>query len=182
VKWRLLQIVQADAARGTTQVISRRINMIARDSVVELQMEEDEISFVVPSEVDGLRRLQVGAVAGVRLMLEKGHLTGPKIEATIDEIEELLMPALRHLPGVSHLLVSGPELEDVMRQLASNDGAVSISTVEALFNQVAAIATGSPARLQHIPTDPGFVLALVLLREVMHHGGFSSVSLLPKKS
>jgi hypothetical protein len=156
--------------------------MIERDGVVELQMEGNEISFVVPSEVDGLRRIQVGAAAGVRLILEKGHLTGPKVEAVIEEIEELLMPALRHLPGASHLLVSGPELAGVMRQLASNGGAVSISAVEALFNQVAAIATGSPARVQHIPTDPGFVLCLVLLREVMHHGGFSSVSVVPSRS
>lgn len=156
--------------------------MIERDDVVELQIGVNGIFFIVSSEVEGLRRLQVGSVAGVRLMLERGHLTGAKIEAAIAEIEDLVMPALRNLPGVSHLVVSGPELAGVMQQLASNCGAVSISTVEALFNQVADIAIGSPGRSQPIPVAPGFVLGLVLLREVMHHGGFSSVSLLPRKS
>ena len=57
-------------------------------------------------------------------------------------------------------------------------GGVSIESVESLFNQLADYAAGSPVAWRHAASPGRVALSLVVLREVMHHGGFRSVSLL----
>ncbi len=155
--------------------------MIERDGSVELHLAGNEISIGVSAQTGNGRRLRMGSVAGIRTNLERGPLAGSILESAIAEIEDLIMPALRSLQGASDLRVSGPELASVIQELGSHGAAVPISAVEALFNEVADIASGSPARLHRVSTEPGFVLGLVLLREVMHHGGFSSASAVPEK-
>jgi hypothetical protein len=157
------------------------MNEIERGSIVELQLDEGKISFGVSSGAGIIQRFEAGSVAGARAVLEQGHLTASKIEVAIAEVEDLIMPTLRSFARGSDLRVSGPELVGVLRNLASKGETVSISTVEALFNQVAGVASGSPPSLHEVPTEPRLVLGLVVLREVMHHGGFSSVSVLPGK-
>ena len=89
------------------------------------------------------------------------------------------MPMIRALPGGAELRVSGSELAEVLALVSAGDGvAVPIESVEGLFNQLADYATGSPVAWRHAASPGRVALGLVVLREVMHHGGFRSVSLL----
>jgi len=70
-------------------------------------------------------------------------------------------------------------LAEVLALLSAGDGAaVPIESVESLFNQLADYAAGSPVAWRHAASPGRVALGLVVLREVMHHGGFRSVSLL----
>ncbi len=89
------------------------------------------------------------------------------------------MPMIRSLPGSAELGVSGSELAEVLALLSAGDGvAVPIESVESLFNQLADYAAGSAVAWRHAASPGRVALGLVVLREVMHHGGFRSVSLL----
>ena len=89
------------------------------------------------------------------------------------------MPVIRALPGSAELRVSGSELAEVLALVSAGDGvAVPIESVEGLFNQLADYAAGWPVVWRHAASPGRVALGLVVLREVMHHGGFRSVSLL----
>lgn len=114
-------------------------------------------------------------IAELRHLLGHRPLDGMTVETLIAMVEDLVMSPLRDLPATESLLLAGDELAQVQGLLPSTDknqAGISIETVEVLFNQLADRAAGSPSAWVH-STDAGtVVLGLVVLREVMHHGGF----------
>lgn len=139
---------------------------------VGLRLEADGVTF--------LGRRTVGPLAGVRSGLERGRVSAAWLERAIAEVEELIMPLIRDLPAGAELGVSGSELAVVVALVSGGEGgAVPIESVEELFNQLADYAAGSPVAWRHAVPAERVALGLVVLREVMHHGGFRSVSLLP---
>jgi len=55
---------------------------------------------------------------------------------------------------------------------------MEIAEVERLFNFIVDVAYGTPAKMLGVPENREFAAALLYLRELMHHAGFSSVYLL----
>ncbi|MBL8830560.1 MAG: hypothetical protein JNM18_26540 [Planctomycetaceae bacterium] len=53
---------------------------------------------------------------------------------------------------------------------------LEISTVEDVFGRLASVAYGAPATQLGIPESRSFAAAVLVLRELMHHAGFASVS------
>lgn len=108
-----------------------------------------------------------------------GHVppTPNELETAIEVIEDGLMPALRSLPKHSLLTTAGIEFREIAEAagISSNKPGLDTATVEMLFNRLAEVAYGAPAAHVGIPTSSAFVAALLVLREVMHHGGFESV-------
>ena len=142
-----------------------------------MRLEGDQLDFVAPAP-GGSGYSHGGSVSSIRAVLAQGHLTEASLETTIARVEELIMPILRSMPARAHLRVSGEELERIFQLLPVNDGtAVSTETLENLFNDLADSAGGSPVAWRHSLSPDGVALGLVVLREVMHHGGFRSVSL-----
>ena len=142
-----------------------------------MQFEGDDLDFVASagSESGQSRR---GSVSSIRVGLVRGRLTETDLESTIAHVEDIIMPILRSLHASAHFRVSGEELEKVFQLLPVSDGAaVSTETLESLFNELADYASGSPVAWRHSSSPDDVALALVVLREVMHHGGFHSVSL-----
>ena len=65
---------------------------------------------------------------------------------------------------------------DLLASTAGGDGAaVPIDAVEHLFNQLADHAAGSTVAWRHPVPAASVALGLLLLREVMPHGGFDTV-------
>lgn len=145
---------------------------------IELRLEGMDAHFLRDSDDEDTRQFPIGTLARIRDVMHPGHVTASGMESAIAEIEDLIMPVLRNVGPAPHLRVSGPELERVMGILGSEDKGegVPISAVESLFNRVADIASGAPVGQWQVATDPDFALGLILLREVMHHGGFAAVS------
>jgi hypothetical protein len=141
-----------------------------RRRTVGLRLEDDRLNFFDST---------AGSLSGVRSGLEAGRLDAAVLERAIAEVEDLIMPTIRSLPRTAELVVSGSELAEVLALLpAGGGGGVSIESVESLFNQLADYAAGSPVAWRHAASPGRVALGLVVLREVMHHGGFRSVSLL----
>jgi hypothetical protein len=141
-----------------------------RGRTVGLRIEGDRLIFLDST---------AGMLSGVRSGLGTGRLDAAALERAIAEVEDLIMPTIRSLPRTAELVVSGSELAEVLALLpAGAGGAVSVESVESLFNQLADVAAGSPVAWRHAASPGRVALGLVVLREVMHHGGFRSVSLL----
>jgi hypothetical protein len=114
------------------------------------------------------------------VQLQKGKLPRPaEIERQIEVVEDWLMPLLRmHLPQRSDsqsLFCDAAFLNRLHLGSASN-AALGIAEIERSFNELADIAAGHPAAHSRLPLDADFTARLVLLREVMHHGGFAVAS------
>lgn len=90
------------------------------------------------------------------------------------------MPAMAALPTRRHLSTSAPEIWSIAGVAGLKPPAhLAIETVEMLFNQLADAAYGIPAARLGIPSDRGFAASLLLLRELLHHGSFGSIMVLP---
>lgn len=119
-----------------------------------------------------------GAVSGIRRILEHGGLTEQGLEAAIAQAEDLLMPLLVARAGSGQLELAGQELADIFQLLDTEArGLVSIAKIEQLFNQLADHAAGTPQSWRQPVPAPQAALALLILRECMHHGGFGSARL-----
>jgi hypothetical protein len=98
-----------------------------------------------------------------------------ELEAAIEAVEDLVMPLHRVLPAGVTLHVESVE----RAALAPLAQARTRDELEALFDRAAAIAQGRPASSDPELADPETVAALVLLREVMHHLGFTQLRIAP---
>jgi hypothetical protein len=121
-----------------------------------------------------------GSIAAVRTGLARSPLHEGRLELAIAQVEDLIMPMLRTMPPAATLEVLGTELVAVVDLLAQGDGggtgAVRIEAVENLFNQLADHAAGSAVAWRHPVPAASVALGLLVLREVMHHGGFEAVT------
>ena len=149
-----------------------------RDTIIRMQIAGDDLRFSVfeNSGAGEARSVSVGSVAPIRRILRHEPVTAPELEAAIAEVEDLIMPVIRTLPAGGVLEAEGRELSEVAETLPSSGmEQVPLEDVEHLFNRLANVAMGSPAGSQGVPVTTSFALGLVVLREVMHHGGYQSV-------
>jgi len=153
-------------------------SMINQADYVWLKLQGDQLSFIVATENDNDKSIH-GSVTSIRNILEKGRLTGVEIEKAINSTEDLIMPMLRSLPKRNKLMVDGPEFEKVITQ-RTDDVNVSLEEIESLYRQLADCVEGSPNAWRQAMIPEQVALGLVVVREVMHHGGFRCVSLMPR--
>jgi len=161
----------------------RHESELGRDTIIRLQIAGDNLQFSVleNSGAGEARSASVGSIAPVRSILRHEPVTAAELEAVIAEVEDLIMPVIRTLPSGGVLEVEGRELCEVAEALPSlGVEPAPIEAVEHLFSRLANVATGSPAGSQGVPVTASFALGLVVLREVMHHGGYHSVLRLPR--
>lgn len=141
-----------------------------QDRTVGLRLEADRLN---------LFDWTAGSLSSARRGLETERLDVATLERAIAQAEDLIMPTVRSSSRTAELAVSGSELAEVLALLPPDaDGAVWVELVESLFNQLVNYAAGPPVAWRHAAPPSRIALSLVVLREVMHHGGFRSVSLL----
>lgn len=90
-----------------------------------------------------------------------------ELELAIEEIEPAIMALGLQLPAGTELVLGGPEAH----RLDLPAGGQHRDEVEHLFQRLAAISLGRPAKSERLPDDPQFFAAALLLRELMHHLG-----------
>jgi hypothetical protein len=107
--------------------------------------------------------------------------TPAELERAIEVIEDELMRVRRSLPvGMGqHLLAQGVALNEVARA-ADARAELPLDTVERLFQRLASEALGNPSARQGLPAGNQFVATVLILREFMHHLGFTSVRFEPR--
>ena len=105
-----------------------------------------------------------------------------ELEQLIADVEDVLMPQVARIRQLAPLPLASADavfgrIAEVAGVSAQANALLDIDAVERVFNRLASVAAGHPARHEGIPEDLDFVAALVLLREVMHHAGFPALSL-----
>jgi hypothetical protein len=100
-----------------------------------------------------------------------------ELEAAIEAVENLVMPLHRVLPADDTLCVVTPA--GGAAPFAPLMEAGTRDQLEGLFNRAAAIAQGRPTGSDPALADPQVMAALVILREVMHHLGFTQLRFAP---
>lgn len=124
------------------------------------------------------RMFEAGSLTDVLACLEHEPPAPAELEFAIAGIEDALMPVIRSLPEHSSLSATGMHFREVAKAAGVSktpDSRLDTAAVETLFNLLADVAYGLPATQAGIPTNRVFVAALLVLREVLHHGGFKSV-------
>ncbi|KRG40534.1 hypothetical protein ARC78_12530 [Stenotrophomonas pictorum JCM 9942] len=104
------------------------------------------------------------------------------LERAIARTEDALMPQIPALRAHLHLQLDCADavlapLTGLLVLPAQARPVLQIEQVEHAFNLLARVAAGMPARSVGLPEQPGFVAALVVVRELMHHVGWRQLRL-----
>ena len=141
---------------------------------VRCRLRQDLLTLTVASGTAPIERIACPLDA-VRQVLLPDRLDGARLEQAIARTEDLIMPILARLPPQARLQVLGTDMQAIRDLLQDDPGdAVPLASVEHLFNHFAERVLGSVSSWPY-DTDPGTIaLPLVVLRELMHHGGFDA--------
>jgi hypothetical protein len=96
-----------------------------------------------------------------------------ELEVAIAEVEDVVMPLAKLLPAGAAFFVSSPGAE-----MALAGDALDLAHIEDRFNTLAAHSHGRPFSSDDPSIQPEAAALLLILREAMHHLGFSKVQLL----
>ncbi len=159
-----------------------KVQTLLKDGpVTALVFEDDNIMLRVinGNNLSASTTHQAGSKQNILRHLQSEPATAFELEAAIAAIEDELMPVIPSLPAHRSLISS----ELVIHQIAglgsdTDEMYLETAEVERLFNCLADVAYGTPAKILGIPENCEFAVVLLYLRELMHHAGFSFVTLL----
>jgi len=149
---------------------------------MRLNLRDERITLeVLGGHERNTQAINAGSTRKVLEHIRHEPATADELESAISDIEDHLMPALRQLPAPRRLVTSEPEVLRIAKLLRSSDplaARLELAEIEQLFNRLADVAHGMPAAQLGIPADRSFAATLLILREILHHGGFASVELM----
>ncbi len=120
----------------------------------------------------------IASLPPILQLLQHEPANAVEIENAIAEIEDVLMPALKLLPAHASLVTHAPAVRKIAT-MAGLHGTPEIhldtDTVERLFNRLADMAYGTPPAQAGLPLDRNFAASLLIVRELLHHGGFREI-------
>jgi exopolyphosphatase/pppGpp-phosphohydrolase len=132
---------------------------------------------------DVLLELPIGTRRIAKELFRQDPPRPAELEAAIDTVEDEVMRVAARVPAGAALLATGTFAGEIRHAVATNDQAnevISLDEVEQLFQRLASASLGNPAARQGLPPGNGFVAAVLILREFMHHLGFASVVFRPE--
>ncbi|MCW5650719.1 MAG: hypothetical protein KIS62_13310 [Ramlibacter sp.] len=149
--------------------------------VIILQMGQQALR-VVEQASGTVHTLPLGTQAWGSQAFRHNPPTPGELEEAIMVVEDHVMPLLRRLPPGGDLQTQ----DSAVLELARRAGLVGprpvelpIDQVERLFEQLSAVALGRPVASGGVPTDAAFAAAVLILREFMHHLGFTRLTVIP---
>jgi exopolyphosphatase/pppGpp-phosphohydrolase len=101
--------------------------------------------------------------------------TPHELELAIDAVEDEVMRARSMHADGDQLLTTDPTLH-LFAVAEANVPTLTIEAVERLFQRLASASLGDPSALRGLPSGCEAAAALLILRELMHHLGFSVVT------
>lgn len=101
--------------------------------------------------------------------------TPQELERAIDAVEDEVMRARSMHADGGELVTADPALRSFAVAEASMP-TLTIDAVERLFQRLASASLGDPSAVRGLPAGREAAAALLILRELMHHLGFSEVT------
>jgi hypothetical protein len=156
--------------------------MPSEGPVTRLHLRDERIMLeVLGGHKRGAQAIDAGSARKVLERIRHEPATADELESAISDIEDDLMPAIGQLPTHRRLVTSEPGVLRIAKLLGSPDPSAArleLAEIEQLFNRLADVAYGMPAAALGILTDRSFAATLLIVREVLHHGGFASVEVM----
>lgn len=124
------------------------------------------------------QELQLGTTSLARQWIRHTPPTPLDIEHAIEVTEDVLMPLAAKLARTEQLQLSGSGAALILQGVgAAPDAALhwSLEEVEVLFNRIALVSQGRPIGHEALPTAPEFYVAMVIVRECLHHLRFTEL-------
>jgi len=109
------------------------------------------------------------------------------LEHAIQVVEDVVMPLRQAIPRDAQLFCCDAVVRDIagVSGVAAEAGAdlhlplvLSLDAMERSFDRLAAVVQGRPGASAGLPASNAFAMALLILREFMHHQQFAQVTLL----
>lgn len=104
-----------------------------------------------------------------------------ELELGIMVVEDEVTRVLSILGGGAELFTTDAAVRAIAPLLGqASDGHIvlTVEQVESAFERLAAVSLGRPAAREGIPEDNEFAATLLIVREFMHHLGFSRITIL----
>ncbi len=149
----------------------------ARVPLVWLHLGADTLWLLRTGDAAGLdsMALDLGTDSTARLFFRSDLPQPVELERAIDHVEDELMRALSWSGGSATLATE----HALVRGLAQTEAALSLESVETLFQRLASGALGDPSALKGMPSGREAAATLLILRELMHHLKFNQVVVRP---
>ncbi|MBX3654566.1 MAG: hypothetical protein KF686_10305 [Ramlibacter sp.] len=149
--------------------------------VIILQMGQQALR-VVEQASGTVHTLPLGTQAWGAQAFRHNPPTPGELEEAIMVVEDHVMPLLRRLPPGGDLQTQDSAVLELARRAGlagPRPVELPIDQVERLFEQLSAVALGRPVASGGVPTDAAFSAAVLILREFMHHLGFTRLTVIP---
>lgn len=161
---------------------NQRVQSLLKEGPVTLLFFDDDnimLEVIKGQDPSDQTTHQAGSMQHIFRCLQSEPATAFELEAAIVIIEDELEPIILSLPAHRSLVTFEPVIHQIAEFCSdSNKSVLEVEEVELLFNRLADVAYGTPARMLGIPENRDFAAALLYLRELMHHAGFSTITIL----
>lgn len=171
-----------DAAMQTAYAAARGVVPVPAPIVI-VAIHDDDIVMAIGHQaiVDSLSSHPLGLAHQAARWVHQGLISEAAIEQAIADIEEVVMPLRSALPPSAQLFSADADFLTLARfagmPVDARTWFLSIDVLEQLFNRWIARTQGRPASQDGLPVTARFGVALLVLREWLHHLGFSGVTL-----
>jgi exopolyphosphatase/pppGpp-phosphohydrolase len=119
-----------------------------------------------------VQQLDLGAARIARDYFRHDPPTSQEIERAIDFAEDEIMRLGKAAVATTTLWSTSPALQ---AWASVSDPTMTIETIEQWFQGLASASLGQPAAMQGLPTGREAAATLLVLREFMHHRGYTSI-------
>ena len=145
----------------------------------------DEFSFIVQGtekkNPEKIWAFDIGSVKTARDFFNEFPPTPGEIENAIQVVEDEVMPLHKLLTPDSALYTIDTSIKEIAKyaifEEIKDELILSRISMERVFSRLAAIITGLPASQDILPESNSFATTLLILREVMHHLGFTDITI-----
>ncbi len=172
-----------DAAMQTAYAVAREL-VPAPAPIVIVALHDDDIVTAIGDQaiVDSLSLHPLGLADQAARWVHQGRISEAAIEQAIADIEDVVMPLRSALPPSAQLFSADADFLILARYAGMPVDArtwfLSTDVLEQLFNRWIARSQGRPASQDDLPVTARFGIAILVLRECLHHLGFAGVTLL----
>ncbi len=157
-----------------------KVNEIVLNKTRQLSIIEEVLQF--DFSIDNSLQKSISLNFGYEVVTSKffkNHIpTEAETEYAIYFIEDHLMSNKELINQQETLVSESKALADVLAKNGLQKGKHSRRTIEDLFNNYARIVMGTPSTLMDIEITKEDFATLLILREIMHHLNFESISIL----
>jgi exopolyphosphatase/pppGpp-phosphohydrolase len=158
-----------------------RLGILGGTSITVLHIGEEQTAVATgtTTEPDAVLLLSIGSKRTAADFFKHTPPTPGELENAIMVVEDEVTRLRAITKADSTLFTSDAAIREIAIISGVPDRSELILTIEAMersFEKLAAITLGKPASSAGIPANPAFAATLLIVRELMHHLQFASVT------